>query len=404
MTSILSKTDSYTAEKKPLNQDKVIVGLSGSLDSMVATCLLKIQKYDLVAVTIVPEWMELKQPENNLSCHISEVTLNTLKLFCQNLGISHQIISESSEFYSAVIERWMANKVQGRPSTHCWNCHDLRVKILHQKMLDLGATKFATGHFAKLYHQQSGQIFVHSSNDEEHDQSIFLSRLPHEILSSMLLPLSDITRKDVLKLAENFGISSDKYRTKTSKCLSMNSTLIDVIKNNVATSLIGQGEIVSPDGNTLIDHQGVFNHELSCPLSNLEFLGSEKFVFGDYIFREKKIKLAESNFFERKKILIENCFFSEGINVLTSFKGYAYLDDDSSYECWVHPKTLSSVCLIFESLVRLIPYSRIAIFKKKGKNSKVLITGDVHSFVDELSFKGGSDEEPENNIDPLLDF
>jgi tRNA-specific 2-thiouridylase len=113
------------------------------------------------------------------------------------------VVKGSDEFKEEVVDSWMSARLSGVKSNHCLSCHELRMRLLYQKMLDLDAQGMATGHMAKIFKNAvNNTVYVHSSNDEEHDQSSLLSRLPHEVLNKLILPLSDLQQKEIEKLRQ----------------------------------------------------------------------------------------------------------------------------------------------------------------------------------------------------------
>lgn len=169
-------SDTYNSDKNGL-KGSVVIGLTTSVDSLASAYLLKVQKYDLIAVTVVTGWeTQSLNPEKNFSCHFSEEKLEFLKSFCHRLNISHFVEKVTSEFKYSVIDPWLGEKIVGKRSHACWDCHELRLRTLHQKMLDFNASHLATGHYAKVFrHEHNGTVFVHSSNDPDFDQSVKLS-------------------------------------------------------------------------------------------------------------------------------------------------------------------------------------------------------------------------------------
>jgi tRNA U34 2-thiouridine synthase MnmA/TrmU len=381
-------------------KEKIVLGLSASLDSLVCAYLLKIQKYDLIAVTVLNNLEELNNNQTtSLSCHLTTQQMSFLSEFCHNLGIPHQVVNLTNEFVDNIIDPWIANKIQGHIANPCWSCHELRIKVLHQKMVETGAKFFATGHYAKLFQLESHHtVFVHSSNDEEHDQSSLLSRLSHEVLSSLLLPLADITKKDVLKLAENFGLDPQIQRMTSFQCLLMTSELVKLIEKRVPRSFLKPGEIVTEDGTIIGQHSGVHLYTPALPLTQDS---GDKRVFGAFIFNENKIKMVDPNHFIKNKVLIVNCRFSEEVSFPSSSPGFVLFPDNKWSECWIHPKNLSSVMLEFAEPRKIVPHEMLTVFKKKGKNAKVYLTGEIHISSLDASKDG---EQNVSKVDPLLDF
>src|SRR5690606_10147996 len=114
-------------------------------DSYVCAYLLKIQNYEVFAVTILPEADVFgNQQDKILSCHLNESKLKQVQEFCQQLKIPHHTVKGKGEFREEVLEQWIAAKVTGSVSNACWACHDLRLRLLYLKSVELGAKFLAT--------------------------------------------------------------------------------------------------------------------------------------------------------------------------------------------------------------------------------------------------------------------
>ena len=396
--------EAYIPDQKA-RKEKVIIGLSGGIDSYVTAYLLKIQKYDLMAVTIINDWEDWKGDTSQiLSCHITSNKLDAIKEFCQKLNLPLQVIKASGEFKDEIIDPWIGNKLTGTTAKPCWNCHELRMRILHQKMKEANVKHLATGHFAKLFHQDtSGKVFVHTSNDEENDQSALLSRLPQEILKSLILPLSDLSQKEVLKLAENFGVVDSPKVLKMHQCLSWKEEMAPIFTALVPERFRKEGEIVAADGSSTIgNHTGVFHHTFGEAFEFRNLGKMTKGFIGEYTGANQSLKIEEESYFMHQKILLTNCEFSTENSWSEPQKGFLVVSPEKVFECWVHPKTLMSAYIELTNPEFLIEGDLLSVIKKKGKNSKVYLTGKVQYLPRDPEVVEGEDSA--SKVDYSRDF
>ncbi len=403
MDNIKKLEGTYLSDNKD-RKDRVLLGLSGSIESLVSAYLLKIQKYDLIAVTVLTSWDTLpSEKKHYLSCHLNQDKVNFLKEFCLKLGISHHIVEVKDEFREEVIEKWMSDKILGLSSNHCFNCHDLRMRILFEKRRDLNATFLATGHYGKIF--QAGvehSVVVHSSGDEVFDQSHLLSRLPQDILSSLLLPLADISSKEVIKLAENFGIQSIDSEIKFNKCLRSSKEVDLILEKCVAKSLIKEGDVLEYGvKHSLLKHDGVHHHQIGEPLSHKEQQMDSSKVMGEYFFSEKNIVLIDESVLFRDKIVLVNCQFSNESSFIEPQKAAIKISNGMTIDCIIFPRSLSTVVVELSEKVKVVPNQMATLFKKKGKNAKVLLSGEIKFHLADLVKEG---EQSEETSHPLLDF
>jgi tRNA-uridine 2-sulfurtransferase len=397
--------DSYIPDKNA-RAEKVMVAISGSLDSLIATYLLKIQKYELTAVTLVPGWGgELPEPAKLMSCQLGEAQLTAIKAFCDLLNIPHTVVNYKNQFEDEVVEAWMGSKLAGSKVTACWSCHDLKLRLLHAKMKELGASKMATGHFAKIFrHDLHGTVFVHSANDEQLDQSQLLSRLPHEILHDLILPMSDLKQRELTKLATNFGLQSLKHSIPMHHCFPEEEALKQYIRNHAAASLLGTGEMISgpPEYNRLGEHEGIINYRLGAPVKLGDSARSTPLgYFGEYLHNIKRMVLHEEKWFQRTSVLLTQCRAAEDTSWIEPLKAVLQLSNGKLVDCWIFPKNFSSFLLEWEEAAPVYAGEILTVFKKKGPNAKVLFTGKVQ-YHPELA---PLDENDENvKVDHSRDF
>jgi tRNA U34 2-thiouridine synthase MnmA/TrmU len=388
--------DTYMPERKTQGE-LVVVGLSGGIKSMVAASLLKIQKYDLVAVTVVNSWEDFGGDEKSvLSCAFSEEKKEKIKYFCHHLGIPHHFIRAGSEFKEEVVETWMADKVTGVYPDPCLKCHDHRLHLIFQKMKQLGAKHLATGHLAKIYHSDGASVAT--SNDESHDQSSLLSRLPQEILNALTLPLSDLQLKEVQRLAENFGFQAAPKTINFRQCFPENENIMNYLAKNIPAGLLKGGEMMTVnEGRTFGDIQNLLPFKIGEVVKLSD--DKEKNIFARYESAKKKVILAGADYFKRDKILLRECRISGEAPWSAPFKGFYHTGGEDYCEGWVYPKSLDSAYIEFETPAKFVEGETVSITKKKGRNSKVLLTGLV-TYLNEVV----KDEEQNAKVDHSRDW
>jgi tRNA U34 2-thiouridine synthase MnmA/TrmU len=273
------------------------------------------------------------------------------------------------------------------------------MKLVFEKMREVGAKKMATGHYAKLFHHEShDSVFVHTSNDDHHDQSALLSRLPHDILNSLVLPLSDLSKKEVLKLGENFGLTDDQKKLSIHQCLSWNEELAGIAISKVPKKFISEGDVTSPDGSFIFgQHQGAIHHTLGETYEYRDNGRLVKGIFGSYSYPDNRMIVVTPEFFERRKLLLVNCQKSEEVSWLEPMKGFLVFSETETLECWLHPKPLNSVLIELNENHHLLNGQILSVIKKKGKNSKVFLTGEVQLLPFEPEMSEGEQSVPKVN-------
>lgn len=395
------KLDEAYKPEQATRKEKVVIGLSGGLDSFVTAYLLKIQKYDLIAVTVASSWEYWDgDVQNILTCQMKEEKLDKIREFCHKLNIPHYIIKNASEFREEVIEPWIAKRLEGKLSHPDMDGHALKMRLLFEKMRELKVKFLATGHYAKVFQQDGGIVFVHSSNDEENDQSGHLSRLPSEILSSLMLPLSDLTKKEVLKLAENFGVEPNKSKMSFDTTQAMPPDMIELFEKIIPAKLRPSGMVESIEGDELGEHEGVYKYSYG---SAFEAKGKTyKGHFVKYVPLTHKMLIAPNEYFIHKTVHLTNCCFSQGTIWNAPQKGYVMISHEKVVECWIYPKTLNSAHLELIEAESVKEGQILTVLKKKGKNAKVYLTGVARCLpMPEVPIEG---EESVQKVDYTRDY
>lgn len=234
--------------------NKIVVGLSGGVDSSVAAALLQQQGYEVIGLTL---WLMKGKGQ---CC--SEGMIDAA-LLCEQLGISHQVVDSREVFQNEIIDYLVSGYASGVTPLPCSQCNKA-VKfgpMLKYALETWGIEQIATGHYARIkYDEQSDRYQLLTAIDTSKDQSYFLYDLSQEMLSATVFPLGNQTKVQTRELATALGLNTAAKPDSQDLCLieshgSMRSFLDKYINQQ-------EGEIVDLEGNVLGKHQGIHNYTI----------------------------------------------------------------------------------------------------------------------------------------------
>ena len=236
---------------------KVVVGMSGGVDSSVAAKRLSEQGYEVLGVTL-KVWEE--EDETTVSKRWQErgcCKVGIAKHVAEILGISHQVIDTRESFQQGVINDFIGGYLQGTTPNPCVRCNE-RVKFggLFHVAQELGAEYIATGHYASIQRDESGRYFLGCGRDSKKDQSYFLYRIPAKWLPKMLFPLGAMEKSQVWAEAEAMGLPVDELKESQEICFVTQGDYRDFLKEH-APQASQPGSFIDAKGRELGQHEGV---------------------------------------------------------------------------------------------------------------------------------------------------
>ena len=228
-----------------MEKKKVVVGMSGGVDSSVAAYLLKEQGYEVIGVT-----MQLWQGENTSSedgcCGL--LAVEDARRVAEMLEIPYYVMNFKREFQKSVVDYFVAEYCAGRTPNPCIACNRyIKWEALLSRSLAIGADYIATGHYARVEKLSNGRYSIRRAATAEKDQTYALYNLTQDQLSRTLFPLGDYEKTEVRRIAEKIGLKVAHKPDSQEICFVPDQDYAGFIERSIGNS-IPEGNFVTPEG------------------------------------------------------------------------------------------------------------------------------------------------------------
>jgi tRNA-specific 2-thiouridylase len=239
---------------------RVVVAMSGGVDSSVVAGILAEQGYDLIGITIKTyKYEDVGGNVGNESSCCSLDGINDARDVAAKLGFPHYVLDFSERFGAEVIDNFVDEYLSGRTPNPCVICNrKIKWEELIRKSDALGADYIATGHYAKVkYNENTKRYYVSRGRDESKDQSYALWGLTQESLSKTLFPLAEMTKPESRALGEKYGLANMQKGESYEICFIPDNNYERFLKERIPQleSQVSGGEIVM-DGEVVGKHRG----------------------------------------------------------------------------------------------------------------------------------------------------
>jgi len=236
-------------------RQRIVVGMSGGVDSSATAALLLEQGYEVIGITLKLWPQDCVNRAEDKCCGPQAVT--DARAVCHKLGIPYYLIDESAEFQSKVIQYFADEYKAGRTPNPCVMCNqNLKFGRLIGRADQLGAQYVATGHFARLERRDDGRVLLKRGRDRRKDQSYFLFSLRQDQLARALFPLGEKTKSDTREVARHCQLKTADKEESMEICFVPDNDYGKFLQEaNLAQK--HRGEIMDLHGRVLGHHDGI---------------------------------------------------------------------------------------------------------------------------------------------------
>ena len=243
-------------------KQRVVVAMSGGVDSSATAALLQEQGYEVIGISMqVWDYAKFTAPDGekfDSCCSLDDI--HDARRVAEQLGIPFYVVNFEEEFQRLVIDDFVGEYFRGRTPNPCVRCNQrIKFELLLQKAKELAADYLATGHYARVERDAAGRYRLLTGQDAGKDQSYFLYTLTQEQLSRTLFPLGGMTKPEVRRLAARYGLRVAEKGESQEICFVPDNDYVRFLEEARGAGEL-DGDIVDSRGNVLGRHRGTYRY------------------------------------------------------------------------------------------------------------------------------------------------
>lgn len=383
MTDLTHHTTN-TAEREGHGK-KVLVAMSGGVDSSVSLCLLRDLGYECIGVTMRLYDGELDSANTKTCCSLSDV--EDAKSVAASMGVPHYTLDCRDEFARDVIERFVRGYESGATPNPCIACNQfLKFDLLYTRAKQLGCDFIATGHYARvtcddgIYHLRRGV-------DLKKDQSYVLSMLSQEKLAHTLFPLGDYTKPHVRTIAEKYGLVNAQKQESQDICFVPDGNYAHFLQTYTGHTY-APGNFVDTCGHVLGTHRGLIHYTIGQRKGLGIAVGHPLYVIAKHA-AANEVVVGTKEDLKRKDFVVDHMHWTGAapwhdgmhIDAVTRYRGVPHpacvSADDTTDERHNKDATPSCIHVVFDNPQIQIAPGQTAVLYQEDTDGDIVLGGGI---------------------------
>ncbi len=353
--------------KKSVKDTKIVVAMSGGVDSSVVASLMKDQGFDVTGITL--KLYDDTRSSTGRQCCAGKDIIDA-KRVAETLNIDHKILYYQKKFKTDVIDSFVQSYMSGETPIPCVQCNQtVKFRDLFKFAKELKADALVTGHYV-IRHEASGKSKMYRAKDINRDQSYFLFSTTQEQLNYLRFPLGEINKLDTRGIAKKFNLNVAEKPDSQDICFVPNGDYASVIQKYRPQSF-KKGEILNLNGEKVGEHNGIINYTIG-QRKGIKIADKEPLYVIDIKAKDNSIVVGSKDYLNIKKLFLRDVNF---LSDPDSFKNNIFIKVRSTgklLKAKADFKNNSGLIEILEDEKGISPGQACVFYSKEEKGDRVL--------------------------------